>query len=74
MYLASFLCGDLDGDVQAGPGGQGDEHFEAELLPFAARQIGDAGLTNAQEFGRLGLRQLLGLEDLYLARRRRDAG
>jgi hypothetical protein len=29
------LCGGFDGDAEAGAGGEGDERFEAELLPFA---------------------------------------
>ena len=55
-----MLRGGLEVDAEAGSGGEGDEHFETELFPFACYRIRDAGLTAAQEFGRLRLRQLLG--------------
>jgi hypothetical protein len=41
--------------VNAGPGGQRDEHLQAELFPFLRHQIGDAGLTDLEDLGRLGL-------------------
>ncbi len=63
MGAAFSLGGGLDGDVQANARGEGDEHFETELLPFASDQIGDAGLTDPEELGRLRLRQLLGFDD-----------
>ena len=31
--------------MNAGPDGQGDEHFQAEFFPFACHQIGDSGKT-----------------------------
>ena len=38
MDCIRFCCssGGFEGDVEAGAGGDGDEHFETELLPFAA--------------------------------------
>ena len=32
----------FEGDVEAGAGGEGDEHFETEFFPFAADWVGDA--------------------------------
>lgn len=58
------LCGGLETDAEAGFRGQRNEPFETELFPFAAYQIGHAGLTDPQELGRLRLRQLLGLDEL----------
>ena len=44
-----FLCGGLDVDADSGSGRQRNEHFKAELFPFASDQIGHAGLADAQE-------------------------
>lgn len=37
------LRGGLDPDADSGPRGESDEHFEAELLPFASGEVGDVG-------------------------------
>ena len=58
------LRGGLETDMDAGSRGQGDEHFKTKLLLFSSHQIGHPGLTDLKELGRLGLRQLLGLDDL----------
>ena len=42
----TFPRGSFDADVDSGFCGQGDEHFEAELLPFVPDQIGHAGLAD----------------------------
>lgn len=36
------LRGGLDVDSDSDPGGEGDQHFKAELFPFAPDQIGHA--------------------------------
>jgi hypothetical protein len=65
-HRTDFEClrGGCEGDAEAGAGGEGDEHFETELLPSARDQVGHTGLTDARNLRGLGLRQLPGLDDL----------
>ena len=39
-----------------------DQHFEAELVPFATHEVGHARLCDAQPLGRLSLSELLLLD------------
>ena len=39
-----------------------DQHFEAELVPFATHEVRDAGLCNAEAFGCIRLSELVLLD------------
>ena len=46
----------------ADPGFKRDQHFKAELVPFATHEVGDAGLCNAQALGCIRLSELVLLD------------
>ena len=54
--------GGLQSNAETGSGGQGNEHLQAELLPLAANEIRDPGLTDAEHLGRFGLGEFFGLD------------
>ena len=57
-----MLGRELDTHCAPKPRFEGDEHFQAELVPFAAHEVGHAGLCDAETLGRLSLSQLVLLD------------
>jgi len=56
------LRGKLYAHSPPNPRFKGDEHFKAELVPFATHEVGHARLCDAQPLGRLSLSELLLLD------------
>ncbi len=49
-------------ELCAHPRFKGDQHFKAELVPFATHEVGDAGLRNAEALGCIRLSELVLLD------------